>query len=118
MDRKAGSMIGCHGRSSQSRRERSKRAASAAVSLPTSLAIKVGWTVYNPRFAAVGTLRPAAAQSVSTNSPASNEMVLLVRGTRKTSWEECGALTTTAGLTFALDKSEKGYRTRTMSFLE
>jgi hypothetical protein len=76
MDREADSMIGCHGRDSQSRRERSKRAASNSVNLPTSLAIKVGW------------------------------------------WEECGAFTTTAGLTFALDKSEKGYRTRTMSFLE
>jgi hypothetical protein len=77
--------IGYHGRASQSRRERSKRAASPSVSLPTSLAIKVGWTVYNPRFTAVATFRPAAAQSVSTNSPASNEMVLLVRGTMKTS---------------------------------
>ncbi len=74
--------------------------------------------MYNSRFTAVGTLRLAAAQSVRTNSPASNEIVLLVRGTTKTSWEECGAFTTTAGLTLALDKSEKGYRTRTMSFLE
>jgi len=32
--------------------------------------------------------------------------------------DTCGALTTTAGLTFALDKSEKGYRTKMTSFLE
>jgi hypothetical protein len=36
----------------------------------------------------------------------------------KISCDTCGALTTTAGLTFALDKSEKGYRTKMTSFFE
>ena len=57
-------------------------------------------------------------QSASTNSPASRDAVRLVKGTMKRSWDTCGALTTTAGLTFALDKSEKGYRTKMTSFLE
>ena len=59
------------------------------------------------------------AQSDNTNSPLSNELVLLVNGVMIISWEECGALfTTTAGLTFELDKSEKGYLTKITSWLE
>lgn len=51
---------------------------------------------------------PAAAHSDNTNSPANRELVLLVKGVMRTSWDECDVLTTTAGLTFELDKSEKG----------
>jgi hypothetical protein len=48
----------------------------------------------------------------------SRDAVLLVKGTIKISCDTCGALTTTAGRTFALDKSEKGYRTKMTSFFE
>ncbi|MDW8269650.1 MAG: hypothetical protein RMN24_10845, partial [Anaerolineae bacterium] len=36
--------------------------------------------MYSPRLTAVGTLSPAAAQSVSTNSPARRGAIRLVRG--------------------------------------
>jgi hypothetical protein len=52
------------------------------------------------------------------NSPDSKDVVLLVNGTIRISSDVWGALTTTAGLTLELDKSEKGYRTKIMSFLE
>lgn len=67
---------------------------------------------------AVAKFNPATAHSDNTNSPSSNELVLLVKGVMIMSWDGCDALTTTACLTFELDKSEKGYRTKITSCLE
>jgi hypothetical protein len=57
---------------------------------------------------AVATFNPADAHSDNTNSSTSNESVLLVNGVIIMSCDGCDGLTTTAGLTFELDKSEKG----------
>src|SRR5207249_4794544 len=59
--------------------------ASVGVSRPTRFKMRVSCTVYSPRFTAVGTWSPAAAQSARTNSSARREVVRLVSGTMKTS---------------------------------
>lgn len=69
-----------YGSPNHSRNERSTRSSSARISLPMDLMITFSCTVYSPRLTAVGTLSPAAAQSVSTNSPARRGAVRLVRG--------------------------------------
>jgi len=45
-------------------------------------------------------------------------VVRLVSGTTKRSCDACGALTTAAGRTFAVEASENGYRTSTTSCVE
>jgi hypothetical protein len=74
--------------------------------------------VYIPRLAAVGVFSPASFQLLKTNSPDNSEEILLVSGTIIRSLELWGALMTTAGLTFEPERSEKGYRTKIISFFE
>ncbi|MEC4803662.1 MAG: hypothetical protein SAJ12_22905 [Jaaginema sp. PMC 1079.18] len=69
---------------------------------------KLSCIVYTPLLTAVATFNPADANSDNTNSPAIGEPILFVKGVMKISWDECDVLTTTAGLTFELDQSEKG----------
>ncbi len=93
---------------SQARSDRSSCWRSAAAKLPIGLITSRSSMVKRPRFTADGTFSPAPAQSVRMNSPESSPLVRLVNGTTKRSREGCGALTTTAGRTLALEASENG----------